>query len=673
MVDGLRKENIATLDLAIDAGLAWLDDDQNDQGFWAGMLESNCCMEAEWIMAFHVLEVDFPDIDRLVSGILSKQRRDGAWETYYDATSGDINTTVEAYVALRVAGVSPLTDEMCAAREWILAQGGLGNVRVFTRYWLAILGEWPWSTTPNVPPEIIRLPNWFPFNIYHFASWARATLLPVSILSATQYTRPLAKDRRPDELFPDGRGNFDYSLPRHGGYWSWESFFYGADRVLHMLQRARLIPGRKAAIKRCLEWIIRHQDSDGAWGGIQPPWIYSLMALRACGYPTDHPVLTKGLSALQGHWSYERDDHLFLQASESPVWDTLLSILAMQDCGRDGCSDPSMIAATDWILTKESHSRGDWSVLMPHAKPGGWPFERANHYYPDIDDSAMAILVLSRLRNSSQADRISAPLERAIDWVLTMQSDNGGWGAFDRNNDTEIITKIPFCDFGEVLDPPSADVTAHVVEGLMAAGLTRNSPAICRAINFLWQEQENAGCWFGRWGVNYIYGTAAVLPALAAAQEDMSQERVARAVDWLLSKQNKDGGWGETCASYMDLSLAGTGVSTASQTAWAMIALLAVANEQCRGAIETGIQYLLEQQCDGTWNERCYTGAGFPGYGFGTRLAGPDEKLSERFQQGPELARAFMINYNMYRHYFPLIALGRARAWLRPTQTETGH
>jgi squalene-hopene/tetraprenyl-beta-curcumene cyclase len=340
-------------------------------------------------------------------------------------------------------------------------------------------------------------------------------------------------------------------------------------------------------------------------------------------------------------------------------------MLAMQDCGRVGRSDPAITAATDWILARESRTRGDWSCFSPHASPGGWPFERANAFYPDIDDSAVAILVLSRLEDNPLADRIAPPLERAVAWLLQMQSDNGGWGAFDRNNDTEIITKIPFCDFGEVQDPPSADVTAHVVEGLMAAGLTRDNPVIRRAVRFLWQEQENAGCWFGRWGVNYIYGTAAVLPALAAAEVDMSQERVTHAVDWLLGKQNEDGGWGESCASYMDLSLAGTGVSTASQTAWAIVALLSVASEQSRHGIATGIRYLLEKQRDGTWDERSYTGTGFPGYGFGSRLDSADEKLSERFGQGPELARAFMINYNLYRHYFPMIALGRARTWLR--------
>ena len=384
------------------------------------------------------------------------------------------------------------------------------------------------------------------------------------------------------------------------------------------------------------------------------------MALHASGYATDHPVIHKGLDALNHHWSYERGDCRFIQASESPVWDTLLTLMAMQECGRTLENSPSMHSALDWILEQECQHRGDWAQFTPHAEPGGWAFERANRHYPDIDDTAVAILVLSRFKTSSRAAEIAAPLERAINWVCAMQSDNGGWGAFDRNNNTEIITKIPFCDFGEVLDPPSVDVTAHVVEAFAAAGVDSNSKVMRRAIDYLWSEQEPAGCWFGRWGVNFVYGTGAVLPALAAAGEDMSQARAQRAAEWLIKQQNSDGGWGESCASYMDLSLAGNGPSTASQTAWAMLGLLAVNNEACRKALARAEEYLVSTQQDGTWNEPHYTGAGFPGYGFGAHLE-DGENLSRRFGQGLELARAFMINYNLYRHYFPLAALGRLR------------
>lgn len=664
MVASLQKQEINKIGSTIEAGIGWLDEARNDDGFWAGMLESNCCMEAEWLMAFHVLGIEYPESDGLVRGILAKQRSDGAWETYFDATSGDINTTVESYVALRVSGESPDSAEMRAAREWILGHGGLGKVRVFTRYWLALLGEWPWRKTPNLPPEIIRMPRWFPFSIYNFSSWARATLVPLCILGATRFTRPLPESRRPHELFPEGRENFDYELPKRGSAWSWETAFRVLDGFLHGVQRLGVTPGRQSAIRRCSEWIVRHQDADGAWGGIQPPWIYSLMALHAAGYPIDHPVLQKGVSALYEHWRYRRGGNTFIQASESPVWDTLLTLLAMQECGRNIDDSEVMNEALDWILAKENRFRGDWSIQTPRARPGGWAFERANQHYPDIDDTAVAILVLAGMRESRRGRDVEDPLQRAIDWVLAMQSDDGGWGAFDRNNQTNIITRIPFCDFGEVLDPSSADVTAHVVEALSVAGMSSDNAPVQRALDYLWREQETSGCWFGRWGVNYIYGTGAVLPALAAAGEDMTQDRVVRAVEWLLDKQNGDGGWGESCASYMDLSLAGTGISTASQTAWAMLALIAAGSERSRPALVSAIDYLTRKQSEGTWDEPQYTGCGFPGYGFGARLDAPEENLRERFLQGAELARAFMINYNLYRQYFPLLALGRARTLL---------
>ena len=647
------------LEQTLSAGLKWLDAEQRSEGYWAGMLESNACMEAEWIMAFHVLDVDFPHTGALARGILSKQRSDGAWETFYQAPSGDINTTVEAYVALRIAGEPARSPAMEAARDWILAHGGLQHIRVFTRYWLALLGEWPWEQTPNMPPEVIRVPVWMPVSIYRFATWARATLLPLSVLSAKRFVRPLPGGQTLDELFPRGRDQFNFGLPSRAGFWSWENFFRQLDRALHGVQNLGGFPGRESAIRRCLEWIIRHQDSDGAWGGIQPPWVYSLMALYASGYSNRHPVIQKGLSALEAHWSCWRGDRLFIQASESPIWDTLLSLLAMLEAGRNLDEHPGMNRALDWLLAHECRTRGDWSVYNPKTRPGGWAFERANDHYPDIDDTAVAILVLAKMRASKRGPELAGPLQRALDWVLAMQSDKGGWGAFDRNNQTQIITKIPFCDFGEVLDPPSADVTAHVVEALIAADLPKDHPAIRRALDYLWREQEEDGSWFGRWGVNYIYGLGAVLPALAAAGEDMQQPRIGRAVHWLLSHRNADGGWGESCSSYMDLSLAGQGPSTASQTAWALMALQAAPQPGVEEALARGVRFLQETQREGSWEEPYYTGTGFPGYGFGARLESDEGDMKARFMQGPELARAFMINYNLYRHYFPLIALAR--------------
>jgi len=652
------------IDGAIAKATDWLDRDQTQDGFWVGMLESSYCMEAEWLLAMHFLGIRHPREDDLVATLLNAQRPDGSWESYYAAPNGDINSTVECYAALRCVGVSKESQPLTKARAWILAHGGLTKVRVFTKYWLALLGEWPWTATPNLPPEVIANPPWY-FNIYNFASWARATLLPLAVLSARRAVRPLPADRRLDELFPDGRHKMDYRLPRRGSWLAWRRLFLLSDRFLHLYQKLGFTPGREMAINACLGWIVRHQDADGAWGGIQPPWIYSLLALNVEGYTLEHPVMAKGLAALGSHWSYERGGTLHIQASESPVWDTLLALLAMQDCGRE--LTPNMERALEWVLANEVRYYGDWSKKVKGVEPSGWAFERANLNYPDIDDTAVALIVLARLpRAQLDEPRIRSVIDRALAWTLAMQSSNGGWAAFDKDNDRQILTKIPFCDFGEALDPPSADVTAHVLEALGTLGFDRHHRAVQQGYQFLRSEQETDGSWFGRWGVNHIYGTAAVLPALAAIGEDMSQDYVRRAADWIVAHQNDDGGWGETCASYMDDSLRGRGPSTASQTAWALLALLATQNRDHDRMIRRGIGFLVgTQREDGTWNEPYYTGTGFPGYGFGARMDFRDDRTRARIAQGTELQRGFMLNYNLYRHYFPLMALGRARKFLR--------
>jgi len=650
------------LDQAIAGALRWSDERQQPEGFWAGMLESNCCIEAEWLLAFHVLGYEYPDTDGLVRGILQRQRSDGAWESYFDAPSGDMNATVESYAALRAAGFSPDDEPLRLARTWILRNGGLAKIRVFTRYWLALIGEWPWERTPNIPPEVIRFPRWFPFNIYNFACWARATLVPMSILSARRIVRRLPAESRLDELFPDGREHFDYRLSRRDELLSWNSFFLLLDRALHGLQRIGLTPGRSGAIARCLEWITRHQDADGSWGGIQPPWIYSLMALHTEGYALSHPAMVKGLSTLERHWTYEKNDARFIQASESPVWDTVLTVIAMLDCGRNGQDSAQINSAVGWLLENEIRVPGDWAVKLPGVEPGGWAFERANLHYPDIDDTAVVVLALARLREqSADRQRIDAAIARAVNWMLAMQSSNGGWAAFDKDNDRALLAKIPFSDFGEALDPASADVTAHVLEALGQLGRDGTDPAVKRGLRFLRRQQETSGSWFGRWGVNHVYGTAAVLPGLRAVGEDMNADYVRRAAGWLRGQQNDDGGWGESCASYMDPAQIGKGQSTASQTAWAIIGLLAAGGSDDMDSVQRGINFLLDTQCDGTWDEPQYTGTGFPGYGVGARTALDDPELSLRLQQGKELQRGFLINYNLYRHYFPLTALGRHR------------
>ncbi|MBI1393871.1 MAG: squalene--hopene cyclase [Alphaproteobacteria bacterium] len=682
---GRARSNLdAQIAGAIDQATGWLVERQKPEGYWVGRLETNGCMEAEWVLFLWFMGLDDHHLrPRLAAALRRMQAEDGSWRIYHGAPSGDINTTVEAYAALRSVGDDPAAPHMARAREWIASKGGLRNIRVFTRYWLALIGEWPWERTPNVPPEVVRFPNWFPFSIYNFAQWARATLMPITLLSARRPSRPLPADRRLDELFPGGREAFDYSLPKKAGADAWDRFFRGADRALHALQGLGASAGvslmREGSAKLVREWIIQHQDADGVWGGIQPPWIYSLMALRSEGYPLEHAVLERGIKALDDpRWRLDIDDATWIQASTSPVWDTVLTLLAFEDTHEDGheggeatkpetANQRAIDRAIDWVLDQQVLVPGDWKVKAPKLEPGGWAFEYANNFYPDTDDTAVALIALAPLRDErgARGERIDRAIRLGVGWLLGMQSKTGGWGAFDKDNNKQILTKIPFCDFGEALDPPSVDVTAHIVEALGKLGYTPRHPAVERALNYLKAEQEPNGAWFGRWGVNYVYGTGAVLPALEAIGEDMSQPYVKRASDWLVSVQNDDGGWGETCASYMDPDLIGKGVSTASQTAWALMGLVAAGRPEDEKPIIDGLQFLIDRQnADGTWDEPHYTGTGFPGYGVGQTIKLTDPMLKERLQQGAELSRAFMINYHLYRHYFPMMAFGRARKLL---------
>lgn len=651
------------IDEAIDGAYEWAVEDQDPRGFWVGALQSNPSMEAEWILCMHFLGVtDDPKYQGVIQAILNEQRKDGSWENYHHAPAGDISTTVECYAALRAAGMDPECEELVAARRWILSHGGLPKVRVFTKIWLSLIGEWPWDGTPTLPPELILLPKWVSFNIYHFSSWARGTIVPLCILSALRPVRPLPAPYRLDELFPDGRAAMDYSLPRRGRRMSLEGVFHLLDRAVCWLGKRTFYPQRKEAIKLCVEWIIERQEADGCWGGIQPPWVYSLMALNVAGYNIHHPVLAKGLDAFNAPWAYERRGGTYIQACMSPVWDTVLMLLAMSDCGYDYRNSEALRRGLRWLLDEQVHSPGDWQELNPDLEPGGWAFEFENDVYPDVDDTAVALIVLGRLRRSVNGHLpLADAIDKGLNWVLGMACRNGAWAAFDKDNTNPLVAKIPFCDFGEALDPPSVDVTAHVVEALGVLGRDLSDPVVRRAVDYMQAEQETDGSWFGRWGVNHIYGTAAVLPALEAVGEDMSSLYVRRAADWIVSKQNADGGWGETCASYMDDNLRGVGPSTASQTGWALMALLAVGSHRYDASLMAGIEYLSRtQRADGTWDEDEYTGTGFPGYGMGARI---DLKAHGwELQQGTELGRGFMINYNLYRHYFPLMALGRARA-----------
>ena len=594
---------------------------QHEQGWWKAELQTNVTMDAEDLLLREFLGIsDAALTERAAKWIRSQQRDDGSWANFF-AGPGDLSTTAEAYVALRLAGDQPQDDHMQAAAAFVRCAGGLQKARVFTHIWLALLGAWPWDRVPTLPAEMILLPSWFPLNVYDFACWARQTVVAMSVVLSYRPTRSLHFSL--DELY----GEEPWQPP--SGSTRAARMLVTLDRVLALYHRRPLRRLREYALARAERWIVDRQEADGSWGGIQPPWVYSLIALTLRGYPLDHPVVRRGLAGLE-KFAIDDGETRRLEACQSPVWDTALALIALADSGHSSDGD-AIARATEWLLGEQVLARGDWAIKRPNLDPGGWAFEFANVNYPDIDDTAEVVLAL-RAVDPGDSPRLGRAIERAARWLEGMQSSDGGWGAFDADNCRWLIREIPFCDFGEVIDPPSADVTAHSVEMLAALGRAGGESAL-RGVAWLLKNQEPDGSWFGRWGVNYVYGTGAVVPALVAGGIPREHESIRRAVAWLERNQNDDGGWGEDIRSYDDpAGWSGRGESTASQTAWALLALDAAGERSA--AVRRGVRWLVQtQRPDGTWDEPLYTGTGFPGH--------------------------FYINYHLYRLVFPLMALGR--------------
>ena len=633
---------------------------QDPAGFWWGELESNNTMEAEYVMLSRFLGHHNPERDRhIVNYLLSKQLDDGSWPIYYGAP-GDLSTTVECYFALKLCGEDPESDHMSRAKQFALQRGGVPSTRMFTRIWLALFGQWAWHGTPNLPPELMLIPNWAPLNIYRFACWARGCIVPLSIVLSRRQARPVGPEHAIDELFPNGRSGTDYTVPVPPGF-NLPRLVHLAERLLEKTyNRLPWNPLRKFAEGKAIRWILDRQEADGSWGGIQPPWVYSLIALSVCGYDNEHPTMSRGFAGLDG-FSIQKGDHWTIQGCISPVWDTCLVVQGLAESGL-APEDPMLESATRWLVDRQILVGGDWQVRAPGLQPGGWAFEFHNNCYPDIDDTAEVALALRLGKLPGNDDRLRQDaIARAATWIRGMQNEDGGWASFDKNNNSGYVTALTFSDFGEVLDPSSADVTAHVLEMYGKLGYKADQEFLQQAYRYLRHEQEEDGSWFGRWGVNYVYGLGAVLPALEAAGEEMSQPYIRRAVQWLIDHQNRDGGWGESCASYIDSTQRGVGPSTASQTAWAIIALVAAGYGDHR-ATHRGVSYLLATQLEeGNWDEPYFTGTGFPGYLKGERVERIPQP-GERGFQGAELSAGFMINYHLYRNTWPLIALSRYRA-----------
>lgn len=600
-------------------------------------LESNATITAELIFFMHMTgRVDAKRQEKLARYLLQTQRDDGSWTLYYGGPC-DINSTVECYMALKMAGFSKDHEALKRAKSAVLANGGIKNTRVFTKIFLALFGQISWDVPPAVPVEVVLLPDHCWMNIYEISSWSRGTVVPLAVVCAYKPVHKLEPGQDVQELFTDKDREEDLGFHADGHLFSsWRNFFIHLDGFIKFLGKSSWKPFRHKALKKAEAWILSHQEKEGDFGGIQPAMLNSLLALHFLGYAKDHPAMVKGMEAVD-RFLIDRDDHTLMQACVSPLWDTAIASNALLDSGVPA-DDPALIKAAEWILKKQVNNPGDWSVKNPHTEPGGWPFEFYNELYPDTDDTAEILIALDRIAIPDHRWKHKES-QRALTWLLSMQSKNGGWGAFDQDNDKEILNEIPFADHKALLDPPTVDVSSRILWCLGRLGFKRDHPTVQKALEFVKSNQEPDGCWWGRWGVNYIYGTFLALNGQLFMGEDMKRPSILKAVAWLENCQNEDGGWGETCESYRKPELRGQGVSTASQTAWAILGLVAGGKAKSP-ATKKGVEFLLKSQNgEGTWFEAEFTGTGFPVH--------------------------FFIKYHMYQHFFPLMALSRYRTALK--------
>ena len=565
-------------------------------------LESNATITAELIFFMHFTgQVDLEKQEKMARYLLGIQREDGSWPLYYGGPC-DINSTVECYMALKIAGWSPDAPEMARAREAILKNGGIRATRVFTKIFLAMLGQISWKHVPAVPVEIILLPDNFPFNIYEISSWSRGTVVPLSIVYAHRPVHRLPKEKGVVELFTEQDRALGFKADGHA-FSSWHNFFIHLDGWIKVVGRCPWKPLRKKALVKAEQWVLDHQEDEGDFAGIQPAMLNSLLALHYQGYDKDHPAFVRGMEAVE-RFLIDRGDHMCMQACVSPLWDTAITLNALMDSGLPG-NHPALVKAGEWILGKQVVKRGDWQVKRPHAEPGGWAFEFYNELYPDTDDTAEILIALNRIAIPDTAWK-EKETGRALAWLLHMQSNNGGWAAFDVENDKEILNEIPFADHKALLDPPTTDVSSRILWALGNLGFSREHPKVRKAIDFVKRNQETDGCWWGRWGVNYIYGTFLALNGLRSIGENMDDEFSQKAARWLMDHQNEDGGWGETCESYSNPALRGQGASTASQTAWAILGLVA-AGKAGEESTARGVSHLIDRQNESdTWWEPAF-------------------------------------------------------------------
>jgi len=627
-VPGQEQNWAERLEKAIERGANHLLSLQAEAGYWQGELEADSTLESDYIYYLHVLGKADPErIAKLANYVRRRQLSDGGWSIYPGGPS-ELNASCKAYFALKLAGDSPYAPNLVRAREIVHRLGGLEHSNSYVRFYLALVGAVSWDLVPSIPPELMLIPSWFIFNIYEMSSWTRGIVIPMAILSALRPDWKLPERAHVDELFKDPERK-TAALDWSEQILSWKNVFLAVDRGLKLYEKWPWKPFRRRAIREAKSWMLEHIERTDGLAAIYPAMMNSIFALMAFGHGPDDPLTLREIKEFS-RFEIEEQDTIRMQPCVSPVWDTCIAMVALEEAGLPP-DHPALVKAAEWLLSKQVLGPGDWQVKNKDAEPGGWAFEFRNDFYPDVDDTAFVLMALDRVKYPDPAP-MEAAMRRGIQWLLSMQNRDGGWGAFDRDNDRRFLCNIPFADHNAMIDPSTADVTARVVECLGRFGWSEGHPVIRRAVGFLTKDQSKDGSWFGRWGVNYIYGTSGVLRALETVSL-ATREFCQRAVNWLRSVQKVDGSFGESLLSYDVPSTKGQGTSTASQTAWGLIGLLAGAGTE-DSAVRKAVAYLVHrQQADGSWSEPEFTGTGFPG--------------------------VFYLKYHLYRNSFPVYALAR--------------
>lgn len=666
------RDDDATLDAAraaVERATRALLSLQQPDGHWCAELEGDSILNSEYtLMKWILRQEDDPRLPKIMSYLRRLQRPDGGWGQY-PGSGVDVSATVKAYACLLLDGDSSDAPHMQRAAAIIKAHGGAEKCNSFSNFYLAALGLIDWDAVPAIPPEMIYLPRWFYFHLDKVSAWTRTMILPLAICTALRPVRALPAHISIDHLFNDIRYKTTLSKKFDSFPFTWNNFFLCVDRVLKLIQRADASPLRRSALKEAEQWILDRADAKHTegLGAIFPPMVYLQIAFDALGYERSHPVMQQAECDLDD-FIIEEDDHIRIQPCFSPVWDTGIALYALTECGKTIANSADVGRACEWLLSKENRLAGDWSRTVA-AQPAGWYFEYRNEWYPDVDDTAMVAMALHRA--GGEANRAAG--QRGVQWILAMQNDDGGWAAFDKTRDRPILEKVPFADHNAMQDPSCPDITGRVLECLAWHGIRADHPAVQRAVKYIRSRQEPEGCWFGRWGVNYIYGTWQSIGGMRHIGVDMTQPWIQRAGQWLKSIQKSDGSFGESANSYEDPSLKGIGPSTASQTAWAAMTLQVVFGPHDPD-LARAIRWLCDTQLkDNASVIPAQAGINTPssssvgeGRGGGSSVFNPDNDPPGSWVEteftGTGFPRVFYLRYHLYRLYFPLMAIAR---WVR--------